>query len=91
MVGVPIASNFEVTFTEIHKSNETNALAFTGHPVIAEDSMMRGRATLKSRWLLDYLLSWMMTVDSEGTPISARGKQSATAVDQILLMRQHAV
>ena len=76
---------------EIHKSHETNALAFTGHPVIAEDSMMRGRATLKSRWLLDCLLARTTTVEREGACIGARGKQSATAVDRILLMRQHAV
>jgi hypothetical protein len=92
MVGVPIASNFEVTFTEIHKSNGMNARAFTGHPAITEDS----RDARPCHTQIAVVTGSSTLADDDGgkrggARFSACGKQSATAVDRILLMRQHAV
>src|SRR5947209_20584469 len=89
MVGVPIASNHEVTFTEIHKSNETNARAF--RLTSPKRSMMRDPVAFASRWLPDYSLPRTDDAGNNGVRCrSARGKRNPTTVDRILIMRQHA-
>ena len=89
MVGVPIASNHEVTFTEIHNSNEMNARAF--RLTSPKYSMTRGPVAFALRWLSDYSLARTDDAGNEGAPWrSARGKRNPTTVDRILIMRQHA-
>jgi hypothetical protein len=70
MVGVPIASNHEVTFTEIHKANETHARAF--RLTSPKYSMTRGPVAFALRWLPDIRWRGRMTPAMRGRRAAAR-------------------